>query len=186
MPVSRFSVCALLLTVAASAQQKTSLSRVSPKEKSQMNTTEIKENAFRFTLPGRWSTEKSSDPSRWSYRAVDGRESLTVSLFVFANRLNNERQHQTIERMAKIIRGVQTKLPGVTAITMSETNFGESGGILAARFGGLEPARQRRFHDLLLCSPLAVTGFYYEAIGLSETEADARARRIMNSIVVPK
>jgi hypothetical protein len=151
-----------------------------------MNDTEIKEDSFRFTLPGRWSTETLNDPSMRNYHTDNRRESLTVSLVVFAKRLNNEEQHQTIERMTEIHRGVQTKLPGVTAITMNEATFGESGGVLAARYGGIEPAKQRRFHSLLLCSPLAVTVFYYEAIGLSETEADARARTIMNSIVVPK
>jgi len=39
---------------------------------------------------------------------------------------------------------------------------------------------------LLLCSSLAVTVYYYEAIGLSEAEASNRARAIMNSVVVPK
>ena len=69
---------------------------------------------------------------------------------------------------------------------MTEIRYGESDGVLAARYGGFEPPTRRRFHALLLCSPLAVTVYYYEAIGLSEAEASDRARTIMNSIVVPK
>ena len=151
-----------------------------------MKDTAIRENAFSLILPGKWSVDASNDPTRRSYHADNGREFLTVSLVVFANRLSNEEQHQTIKRMAEIHRGVQTKVPGVTALTMTETTFGESGSVLAARYGGIEPATQRRFHTLLLCSPLAVTVYYYEALGLSEAEAASRARTIMNSIAVPK
>ena len=106
---------------------------------------------------------------------------------MFAKRLSTEeQQHQTIERMAEIHRRVESKVPGVTALTMTETTFGESNGILAARYGGIEPATGRRFHTLLLCSPLAVTVYYYEALGLSEADAASRARAIMNSIAVAK
>jgi uncharacterized protein (TIGR00730 family) len=52
---------------------------------------------------------------------------------------------------------------------------------LPGGFGTLE-----EFCALLLCSPLAVTVYYYEALGLSEAEAASRARAIMNSIAVPK
>ena len=148
--------------------------------------TAIKENAFSLTLPGRWTVDVSDDPTRRSYHANNGREFLTVSLVVFAKRLSTEEQHQTINKMADIHRRVQTKVPGVTALTMTETTFAESDGILAARYGGIETATGRRFHTLLLCSPLAVTVYYYEALGLSEAEASNRARAIMNSIVVPK
>ena len=78
------------------------------------------------------------------------------------------------------------KVPGVTALTMTETTYGESNGVLVARYGGIEAATGRRFHTLLLCSPLAVTVYYYEALGLPEAEAAGRARTIMNSIAVPK
>jgi hypothetical protein len=34
---------------------------------------------------------------------------------------------------------------------------------------------------LLLCSPSGVTTFYYEVIGMTQQEADSRARSIFNS-----
>ena len=151
-----------------------------------MNDTSIKENAFSLKLPGKWTADASDDPTRWSYHADNGHEFLTVSLLVFEKRLNNEQQHQAIKRLAEIHRGVQTKAAGTAALTMTEITYGESDGVLVARYGGFEPPTRRRFHALLLCSPLAVTVYYYEAIGLSEPEASNRARTIMNSIAVPK
>jgi hypothetical protein len=80
----------------------------------------------------------------------------------------------------------ESATPGVTAVTTTDTTFGESGGILAARYGGAEPAQHRRFPCLMLGSTSAFTIFYYEAVGLTQSETDARAKTIMNSIVVPK
>jgi len=154
--------------------------------KSTPEDTPVRENAFRLTLPGKWSPEASSDPTRWTYHSENRREQLTVSLFAWAKRLSPEEQRQTLERMTEIHRNVQTKMPGMDAITMSDTTFGESGGTIAARYGGVDLPHQRRFWSLLLSSPVAVTVFYYEAVGMSEAETDARARAVMNSIVVPR
>jgi len=154
--------------------------------KSKPEDTPVRENAFRLTLPGKWSPEASSDPTRWTYHSENGHEQLTVSLFAWAKRLSPEEQRQTLERMTEIHRNVQIKMPGMDAITMTDTTFGESGGTIAARYGGVDPAHQRRFWSLLLSSPVAVTVFYYEAVGMSETEADMKAKAIMNSIVVPR
>lgn len=185
--VCRFAICAALLCVLVTAQETPPhLNGSSAGKSSPTKDTAVRENAFSLTLPGRWSTDASDDPARRSYHASNGREFLTVSLLVFAHRLSTQEQHQTIKKMAEIRRGVETKVPGVTALTMTETTFGEADGILAARYGGVEPATGRRFHALLLCSPLAVTVYYYEARGLSEVEAASRARAIMNSIAVPK
>ncbi len=69
---------------------------------------------------------------------------------------------------------------------MTETTFGESQGVLAARYGGMEAAERRRFATLLLCSPVAITTYYYEGLGLTEAEFETGAKATMNSIVVPK
>jgi hypothetical protein len=155
--------------------------------KSKAKETPVHERAFSLTLPGAWVAEPSSDPTRWSYHTNEGHESLTVSLIGGSTtRLSRDEQSRTIERMVEISRRVQTKVPGITAITMTDATYGESEGVLAARYGGIEPARQRRFHCLLLSSPVAVTSFYYEAVGLTDADSEARARTIMNSIVVPR
>ena len=184
--VYRFAVCAFLSCVVMAAQEKTPHLNGPPTGRPPMKDTAVNENGFKLTLPGKWTADASDDPTRRSYHADNGHEFLTVSLLVFEKRLNNEQQHQAIKRIAEIHRGVETKAAGTTALTMTEISYGESDGVLAARYGGIEPPTRRRFHALLLCSPLAVTVYYYEAIGLSESEASNRARTIMNSVVVPK
>jgi hypothetical protein len=147
--------------------------------------TVIQKSAFRLTLPGKWEAEAPEKANFWSFGTANGHESLTVSLFAFKKRLNPHEQRATVDRMVEQHRKVQSKPAGVTPLTLTDTTYGEQGGNAAARYGGVEPARNRRFHALLLCSPVAVTVFYYEAIELSEAESTARARAIMNSIDVP-
>lgn len=148
--------------------------------------TVVRESAFRLTLTGKWVQKSSSDPTRWSYEREDGHAHLTVSLLTAAHRLSNQEQSDLLRRIVKTRRDAETAIEGVTAITMTETTFGESHGVLAARYGGVEPAEHRRFATLLLCSPVAITIYYYEGLGLTAAEFETEARATMNSIVVPK
>ena len=184
--LNRLPFCLLLFCITLSAQERTLPQQKLGKNTSPMSTTEVSEDAFHLTLPGKWTTEEAADSARWNYRSEDGREGLTVSLMTSKDRMNPEKQRGTLNRMAELHRKVVTKVFGPAALTMYDTTFGETNGVMAARYGGTETATHRRFHSLLLCSPLAVTVFFYEAVGLPEKEADARAKAIMNSIAVPK
>ena len=84
------------------------------------------------------------------------------------------------------VRHSELCMPGLTSVMTTDTTFGESEGILAARYGGTEPAVHRRFMCLMLGSTSGFTIFYYEAVGLTQSETDARSKTIMNSVVVPK
>ena len=151
-----------------------------------MTDTLIQERPFSITLPGSWTRKQSSDPNRWVYQSKDGRGQLTVSLPLGAiRRLSKEERSDTLKRIVALLRRAQTEV-GATAITMTETTFGESGGVLAARFGGVEPAGKRRFAALSLCSPTELIYFYYEATSLTEAEFNANGRAIMNSIHLAK
>jgi hypothetical protein len=157
------------------------------KPKSAPMDTRIEESAFRLTLPGKWVQRPSSAATRWVYQSEDSREQLLVSLPLGSIReLNKEEQSKTLEHLVELYRRAQTQMSEVPADTLSETTFGEADGILAARFGGAQSARQYRFTSLLLCSPSSVTNFYYETTGLTEAEFNSRGRMMMNSIVVPR
>jgi len=95
--------------------------------------------------------------------------------------MSSDQQMATLARAAVLRRKAEAEVSGVV---MSDTDFGVSAGVYAARFAGFEPASQRRFNCLLLCSQSAVTTFYYEALGMSEQESDARASPLFNSIAV--
>jgi hypothetical protein len=148
--------------------------------------TAIDEPAFRLTLPGQWSRKPSSDPTRWVYQSDNGEE-LTVSLLGLKSGMSTDERSKMFKRLAELRKHAESAMPnGLTAVTTTDTTFGESGGILAARYGGTEPAVHRRFICLMLGSTSAFTVFYYEAVGLTQSETDARAKTIMNSVVVPR
>ena len=153
--------------------------------KSKATDTAIDEGAFRLTLPGQWSKKPSSDPTRWVYHSDNGEE-LTVSLLGFKSGMSADERSKTFKRLAELRKHAETGTPGLTSVTTTDTTFGESEGILAARYGGSEPALHRRFMCLMLGSTSAFTIFYYEAVGLTQSETDTRAKTIMNSVVVPR
>jgi hypothetical protein len=148
--------------------------------------TKIRENAFRLTLPGNWVQKPSSDPTRWIYQYEEGHRQLTVSLLSSTHRMSGDEQTDTLKRIVEISRRGETEVARESALTISETTFAESHGVLAARFGGIEAANHRRFARLLLCSPWAVTTYYYEDLDSTEAEFESEARATMNSIVVPR
>jgi len=147
--------------------------------------TSIDEPAFRLTLPGHWRNKPSSDPKRWIYGS-DDQEQLTVSLLGLGSGMSANERTKMFRRLVQSRKHAESDAPGLTAVTITETAFGESGGILAARYGGTEPAVQRRFICLMLGSTTAFMIFYYEAVGLTQSETDARAKLIIDSVVVPK
>jgi hypothetical protein len=75
-------------------------------------------------------------------------------------------------------------MPGFAAVAVTEPTFGEADGRLAARYGGVDSERQRRFHCLLLASTRVVMIFYYEAVDMPESQSEVRAKAIFNSVVV--
>lgn len=147
--------------------------------------TPIDEPAFRLTLPGQWSRKPSSDSTRWVYYRDKG-EQLTVSLFGLKSGMGKDERSTMFKHFVEVRKQAESATPGLTAVTTTETNFGESGGILAARYGGTEPAIHRHFMCLMLGSTSAFTVFYYEAIGQTQSEAEARAKSIMNSVALPR
>lgn len=152
--------------------------------KSKPKDTLVNERVFRATLPGHWARQPSNDATRYTYRSETGREQLTVSLLSSTHQLSTDNQIATLKRVTELRRRAETETPGVSGVVMTEATFANAGGIHAARFGGVETATQRRFHCLLLCSASAVTIFYYEAVGLDQSDAEARARAIFNSVGV--
>jgi hypothetical protein len=156
------------------------------KTKDSPKDTLIQESAFRLTLPGKWVQKPSSDQTRWVYQNEDGRTQLTVSLLGSTHRMDNDEQTKTLHRVVELHRRAQTQMPDAPAVTMTETTFAESEGVLAARYGGMETTGHRRFASLFLSSPMAVTIYYYEGLDSTQAEFEAGARTTMNSIVVPR
>jgi hypothetical protein len=64
---------------------------------------------------------------------------------------------------------------------MTAPTISEQSGIHSGRYSGFERASGRRFSCLVYCSSSLVATFYYEAIGLPQNEAEARASAILAS-----
>lgn len=148
--------------------------------------TKITEVAFQLTLPGEWSAIPSNDAARWTYASKDGHENLTVSIFGDLSKMSPEEKSSSFRKIVGIRQKAETKFRGSESVEVSDPTFGESDGVLAARYLGVDRARRSRFHCLLLASSLTVTTFYYEALDFSESEAEAHAKEIFNSISVPR
>jgi hypothetical protein len=129
--------------------------------------TAIHERAFRLTLPGRWSSKPSSDPTRWVYQSDNG-EQLTVSFLGFNSAMSADERLKTFKHLVELRKRAESSISGLTAVTTTDITFGESGGILAARYGGTESAVHRRFMCLMLGSTSAFTVFYYESVDLTQ------------------
>jgi len=152
------------------------------------NDTQINEVSFRLTLPGPWTANPTVDPSRRTYHTEA--EQLTVSvfgsLFGVPGAMNHDEKSATFLRWVSKRRDAETKMPGFADVTVTEPTFGESEGTLAARYQGFDPARNRRFHCLILASQSAFEIFYYEGVGFSDAAAEDRAKSIFNTVDIPK
>lgn len=148
----------------------------------------INETSFRLTLPDTWTSSPSTDPTRRSYHAKT--EWLTVSimgsLFGAPGTMNHDDKEARFRHWVNRRRAVETKVPGGSKIRLTEPLFGESGGVLAARYAGIDTGRRRRFHCMLLASSSAFEVFYYEAVDMTKQAAEDRAKSIFNSVDIPR
>lgn len=150
--------------------------------------TVIHETSFRLTLPGSWTPGRSDDPTRRDYHTDN--EGLTVSimgsLFGAPEAMSHDDKLARFRHWVDRRRAVETNLPESARISLTEPLFGESGGVLAARYAGVAAARRRQFHCLLLASSSAFEIFYYEAVNMTEQNAEDRAKAIFNSVDIPR
>ena len=146
----------------------------------------INEPAFRVTLPDEWIQEPSTAPNLWTYHAEGQREELTISIMGDTQQMSHDELSAWLHRLVEMRRHAETQIPGVAGVMVSEATFAELEGTLVARYVGTQPSAQRRFYCLVLGSSRTLYFFYYEALDMPETESEARARQIFNSIVVPR
>jgi len=143
------------------------------------------EDAFRVALPEDWTGGLTADKERWSYHSRDRGQQLTVSLLGMTQPMDTEQRSAAFKRIVALRHDAETKMPdGPKGVKVTDPNFAENGGILAARYGGRDAAG-RQFRCLLLGGSRAITIFYFESLQLDDSAADARARAIFNSITVP-
>lgn len=155
------------------------------KSKLRPRVTTITEPGFRLTLPDEWTPIASNDPTRWGYQAANNTDHLTASILGDMSGVVRDQREAIFRKLVEIRRRVETKMPGFENVSTTEPTLGESGGVLAARYSGFDAARNRRFHCLLLGSRVAAYAFYYEALDMTKSEAERRAKSIFNSIAVP-
>jgi hypothetical protein len=179
---SLFSIAAIVLATSV-APALFSQSKTKPQN------TVINETSFRLTLPGLWTTDETTDPSRRTYHSASGNEGLTVSIFgsFFGppGSKNHDERSDVFKRWVEKRRQVETKIPGVADANITEPLFGEARGTMAARYQGFDPSRNRRFHCLILANSSAFEIVYYEAVDVAQSIAEEHAKTIFNSVDIP-
>jgi hypothetical protein len=143
--------------------------------------TTTSEKAFSIALPGEWSRRSEDGGSRIVFSSSTSREQLTVSLIPSSQRMDTEQRLLTFNRVLELRRQAETHGLASSAVTMTAPTVSERSGIHSAHYGGFESVSQRRFSCLLFCSSSLVATFYYEAIGLSQSDAEGRASAILDS-----
>ena len=150
-------------------------SKAGPKE------TAISQRGFSIALPGEWSRRSEEGGSRLVFSSSASREQLTVSLMPSSHRMEPEQRLSRFNRVLDLRRQSETQGLDPSAVTMTASTIMEESGIHSARYSGFEPSSQRRFTCLLCCSSSLVATFYYEAIGLPQSQAEERASAILAS-----
>lgn len=145
----------------------------------------VKEKDFGLTLPGTWGRRPTADGTGLVFRNTSGAEQVTISPFSFSRPLNSENRSSVLRELLKTHRQGE-KQEADTVVTLGEPVFSDGAGTAAVRYSGEETASRRRFTCLIACGGSAAVAFYYESIGLSQQEADTRARTILDSASVTK
>jgi hypothetical protein len=146
------------------------------------STTEIHERQFSVTLPGKWVTQPSLDPTRWTYNSDNGEGQLTVSLLRIKHPLDAAERRAAFEKVTKLRRQAETEPSGTSGVTLSDSKFTESNGMLRARYDGSSVHPQRHFSCLLLGTSETITVWYLESLKADHQETSSKAESIFKTI----
>jgi len=120
------------------------------------------------------------------YRCQTVQEQVTVSLMGTEHPMSADEQSTTLHAYLEHRRQAELHDSDESQVVLSDVSSGQSSGTLAARYSGFQPATERRFVCLVLCSGSLIGTFYYEALGAPEEQAEARAKTIFNSVGISR
>lgn len=190
-PALRLLLSGLLwsLTLLAQAQDATRVEERTPEQGAtpveertpEQGTTPVEETLFALELPGKWKAE-TVDEYTWRYVADGGAEQLTVDARVAAGPIAEEEQRPLVDRLVSARRTAEREAAGQSSLRLGQVNVGRRAHWTVAHYEGETQSGERRFACLVLVSGSSLATFYYEAVGLEESEFLARRKQVFDSI----
>ena len=139
----------------------------------------------RLKLPGSWSEQSESDPSRWVFKRSDGKEQITISAMSFTSEPDLKKRTVLLDRCIELRRKAETD-GAPSPITLDAVGKAINDDVCAAKFLGQESAVHRRFACLMMATPTSILTFYFEALDTPDSEFLSNAQSTLNSINLAK
>lgn len=133
--------------------------------------TEVREEDFMLTLPGRWLGGYDAPSDAWIYVTPSREEGLTVRIQPHGAKFDEYLQSQ--RRREELLSDER--------LMLSEPQRRKQGKQTSATYDGVGNTSQRRTRTLLVVSPTGAGNFHYEAFGLSQDQFAARADTVLRS-----
>jgi len=140
--------------------------------------TQIREEGFRLSLPGKWAGGYDEKSSAWIYFTASGEEGITVNTLQRGPDPDGAKLQGDLEALLQHRLNLEQHLSD-EPITLSKPAMSGADGQLTAVFDTIGMTSQRRKRTLLMVNRVVAVSFYYEAFGLSEPEFAARARAVL-------
>jgi hypothetical protein len=143
-------------------------------------TTQVEEDAFRLSLPGRWSGGFEIDSGAWVYLTASGEEGITVNVVPRPVGIGTRGMELDFDAYLQQQRREQQLGDEPMALTVPRVS--RTRRRIDAMFEGVGTVSQRRTRTLVIVNEVAAASFYYEAFGLPAAQFDERADAIMDEV----
>ena len=124
--------------------------------------------AFNVTVPDDWQDDSDPIDRAITLASGDGQDKLTINIMRFADGISKDQALTTFQHYLEDCRNNEMKKSG-DQLKLTDTEIKDEGTYMFSRFGGFDPATNRRFVTLITAEKGKLLNFHLES---SENSSD--------------
>lgn len=139
--------------------------------------------AFNVTVPLDWQDDTAPEDRTITLASGDGQEKLVITIMRFADGITKDQAMTTFQHYLEDCRNGEMKRSG-DQMKLTDVEIKDEGNYMFSRYGGFDPATNRRFVTLITAEKGKLLNFKLETSEGSDEDINELSSKIFESIEV--
>ena len=139
--------------------------------------------AFNVTVPDDWQDDTAPEDRTITLASGDGQDKLFITLMRFADGITKDQAMTTFQHYLEDRRSAEMKKSG-DQMKLTDVDIKDEGNYMFSRYGGFDPATNRRFVTLITAEKGKLLSFQLETEDSSDEHINELSSSIFESVEV--
>ena len=139
--------------------------------------------AFNVTVPDDWQDDTAPEDRTITLASEDGQDKLHITLMRFADGITKDQAMTTFQHYLEDRRNAEMKKSG-DQMKLTDVDIKDEGNYMFSRYGGVDPATNRRFVTLITAEKGKLLTFQLETTDSSDEHINELSSSIFESVEV--